>query len=93
MNEQKPEEKKPSADISKMVAPELPKTKMVKIKALRDCQIDRDTMLVVGEIAEVPEKLAHDFCLPIESYLGQGGEWSEDSALRDRPVIRRAMLV
>jgi len=93
MNEPKAEEKKPSSDIARMVAPEAPKTKMVKIKALRDCQIDRDTLLVAGDTAEVPEKLAHDFCLPIETYLGQGGEWTEESALRDRPVIRRAMLV
>jgi hypothetical protein len=69
------------------------KTRMIKIRAIRDCQIDRDTVLAAGDTAEVPENMATEFCKPFDSYWGPGGEWSDQAAHKDREPIRRAMVV
>lgn len=72
---------------TKLVAPTSSKTKMVKIRAIRDIAVGTDIHLAGSEV-EVPEALAADLCTPIEgSYAFSGDRDTRDA---HKHMIRRA---
>lgn len=71
---------------TKMIAPEGPKTKMVKIRAKSPIRLDRgkDTVsLAEGEVAEVTEAEAKEFCdKKFDAGFDFGGERSVQTSTR-----------
>lgn len=64
--------------------------KLVKVRALRNIDY-AGIQMVPGEVREVPESFAKEFCAPIQGGYNFGGERGDATATRDQ--IHRAERV